>query len=170
MNILSIACNHTAPVYLLGAASLCVTYNSSKTPERILYHSEIPICEPGFSEHALDAEYNFTNVGNVYMMTRLDIFCFAVKEKDLDLLTDVTLYSKTVDCKDIRERYYELYKRRLPQSFERWVSNIKESNVARFMKNRGMSYQQFVDGIDSLCEVLDCTEDKLNDAIEQFTE
>ena len=170
MDILTIACNHTAPVYLLGAASLCVTHDSNKVPERILYHSEVPISEPGFSEHALDAEYQFTTVGNVYTMARLDIFCFAVREKDLNLLTDVTLYSKTVDCKKIRERYYELYKRRLPESFERWISNIKSSNVAKFIENRGMTYQQFIDGIDSLCEVLDCTEENLNDAIAQFTE
>lgn len=170
MNILNIARNHTAPVYLLGAASLCAAYDSSRTPERILYHSEIPICEPGFSEHVLDAAYDFTSIGNVYMMTRLDIFCFALKEKDLDLLTDVTLYSKTVNCKNIRERYYELYRRRLPHTFERWISNVKDSNVAKFIENRGMSYSQFIDGIDNLCKVLNCSEEGLNDAIAQYTE
>ncbi len=168
MDILEVTNSHDAPVYLLGAASLCVSYSLKQLLDTVLYYSEIDIDVPGFKKVELDVDYVFQRIGNTYVMQWIDVCCYALKNDDIDLFTDAILCRKVVSGNAICKRYSAIYGINVTVNVNKRIDNIQGSNIARFMYMNHMSYDKFLDSVNGLCEKLECRPDNLDEALSKL--
>lgn len=156
-------------VFLYGEAALIHKYGLKKTPQKVQYRCTRTVSTNGWEFVSDVSAYYFDKVEeHIYALQIDDLMCFAIHEKDNELITEIILQLGNINVNKIRDRYFKLYRINTPYHLEDVVRNVKDSNIYQFLKTQGLTYKQFVLSIPSLCDALDCTEDKLNDAIKQL--
>lgn len=171
-------------ITLYGEAALHVLYDLPGMPSVVEYTCDTKISQNELwkrLETSYKVDYNTIRVHaaeNIHLLCSLDCVCYAIHTKNMDVLVDYILCNlNNFDSAAIRERYAELYGSlagnygvsiadvQCVMPIDKYYNNIKESNIAKYMKKRKLSYSRFRDEVPKLCKKFECNEDGLNEVL-----
>lgn len=169
MRILNSVSRSGYDVYLFGEAAFDVKHNLKRPLKTVQYRCAHKVSEPDWYYVVDEAAYYFDKVkDNVFALQLYDLLCFAIRENNNELVTEIILQNGRINTDKVRERYFSLYRINTPYHLEDVVRNVKDSNINRFLISQGLTYTQFVSSVPMLCDALGCREDELDKEIEKL--
>lgn len=153
-------------IILFGGAALEKIYKLPDLGCVKEYWSEESVPEKNYRKVEMDAPYRLKKISDgVETTTPLDTICYIIHSKNYMLLADAVLCNTDVKYKSVCSRYRKLYGIPVPERVERYISNIKNSNVAEYIRLKNYDYSDFLRELPKLLKKLNCDLDNLEASI-----